>query len=588
MLDLSGEPHVVATYNYVDAYGTLRYQVQRWHPKDFRCVPGLPEPAHRVLYNLPAITWARENDKTLYIVEGEKDCDRLATLGIPATCNVGGAGIGKWLPQYTETVAGLHVIIVADDDEPGREHAREIAHAIRDRVATLRLTYCRRGNDISAALDAGYQLDAALEDLPTTEGIGIFRVSDIVTSRVEWAWPGYIPRGKISIIDGDPGEGKSVLSLDLAARWSTGAKMPDGTQGIGPVDVILVLAEDDPADTVKPRLIAAGADLNRVHVVVSGADRKHPFEFETGLPAVEAKMTEIPAAVVIFDPVMAFMSARTDSNNDASVRRAIWPVKMFAQDNDAAVILVRHLNKSGGVKVMYRGGGSIGFIGSARAGYLVTRSPDDDAMRLFAPTKNNLAPMPPTLSYAVETSPAGLPYLVWHGSVDITAQVALDRIEAPTPPADDVSTDVPNDFVMGRRVRQMERAFLSDTMAAGPLSWAEILAAGREHGFTEASLRRARTDLGMRLQKITDPATGNAGTKWAMVEPGTPTAPTPSTAVPGRAVDDVDDDVLQREADLMAAPLQCSICDTGERVSRYGKPYWLVRCRSHDPRRYAG
>ena len=597
MADLMGKPYVVDTYDYTDKTGAnVLYKVERWaNPKTFRCVPHLPPPAERVLFQWPAIEWARQHGRTIFVVEGEKDVLTLAGHGFPATTNVTGAG--AWLPHYSEVLAGLNVIVVADNDETGRRHARTVAASLKDFAASVSVMHSPYGKDVTDLIDAGYTVDR-LMNLPDVEGTPIYTASGVTSRRVSWAWQDYFPMGKVSIIEGDPGDGKSVLTIDLAARWSTGAPMPGQSVGLPPAVVILVSAEDDMEDTIKPRLERAGANLDRVKLVPHGVTPDRAFDFGTDLPGLMKAVHDLGAKVVVFDPLSAFMSEKTDTHNDASVRRALQPLKAMATLTGAAVLVVRHLNKGGTGKAIYRGGGSIGFIGAARAAYLVAEHPEEPGTKLFACVKNNLAAKPPTLTYKIEVV-EGDPFLVWGEPLDLGAQAILDGPEKRKPAEDD------DELTSRRKARQYEREFLLDVVADGPLTWAEIVDAGKQAGFAARTLERARADAG--LLKITG-AAGQRTTRWGrplVVTDSEPTSPiTPlrqppesrsATQMAGGMAEWVggSDSLLpdgttedDRDEQLDALPLVCSICRSTEAVSRFGKPWWVVRCVDHNPRTY--
>jgi putative DNA primase/helicase len=506
MMDLAGTPHVQASYVYTTEDGVPCYTVERWaNPKTFRINPAGVHAAHRVLYQLPAITWARQHGQVVYVVEGEKDADRMhAQLGLVATTNVGGAG--KWLPQYTEALRGCHVVIIADDDVPGRAHARAVADVLAPVTASLALTVPAYGNDVSDLLDAGYDL-GSLRPLTAIEPIGIFNAALVRTRSVDWAWPGYIALGKLSMLEGDPGDGKSTLTIDLAARWSTGRPLPDGTNGKGPWPVVMVSAEDDPEDTIVPRLRAAGANLSIVELVTHGARADLPFDLTVDLPALKASVKRTGARIVVLDPLSAFLGERTDSHNDHSVRRALYPLKLMAAETEAAVVIVRHLNKSTGGKAIYRGGGSIGFSAAARAAYGVGPAPDDpDKTKIFICVKNNLARKPAAMRYALDF--AGEYVTVsWLGPVDAQAEAVLDGVSGKA---------AGRDPQVVKRVRAEEQAFLFEVVKARPLAWKEIVTVGKDAGYSAGTLLRAREDLG--LTKIFGPG-GNRDVTWGLPEP---------------------------------------------------------------------
>jgi len=597
--DLMGKPECVAVYRYVNADGSPAYDVQRWsNPKTFRIPGGLPAPAERVLYQLPAIQWARSAGATVYVVEGERDVHRLLDMGIPATTNVSGAG--SWLGHYAESLADCHVVVVADNDQPGRAHARHVVSTLIPYAATVALVVPRHGKDVSDLLEAGYTLDE-LDPLPVNDDVSTFVASNVKTRKVEWAWPGYIALGKLSLIEGDPGDGKSVLTVDLASRWSSGAAMPDGQLHAGPWPVIMVSAEDDMEDTIVPRLIAAGAHLERVTLVPHGSTPERPFEFATDLAGLERYALSVGARIVIFDPLAAFMSAGTDTHNDMQVRHALYPLKTLAVRTRAAVIAVRHLNKGGqGTKAIYRGNGSIAFSGAARAGFMVGADPENPPSRIFANVKTNLSHKPPSLRYEIESSPDDSPYIAWKGISDVSAQDALDG------PRRYASNSEDEEIASKRRVRQYEIEFLTDLLADGPMTWNEIVALGKEDGFNEIGLRRARADAG--LIKIAGVG-GNAGVRWSLrresvsqSEP--PFAPNAhllsETDAPSRGSTSgeqmskraTDGKATLTDAERRMArdalPMTCAVCGSGVDVVGFDKPWFEWRCLNHDPRHYGG
>jgi 5S rRNA maturation endonuclease (ribonuclease M5) len=598
MMDLMGTPRLLTVHEYRDEQGDVRYSVERWaNPKTFRCVPGLPPPRQRILYQAGALAWARAHQSTVYVVEGEKDADTLIAAGVIATTNVTGAG--SWLPHYADQLAGCHVVIVSDNDSTGRDHARKVFASVQGTAASVALTVPRFGKDVSELLGAGYTLDH-LDPLPEWEEVTSYIASSVRTRKVRWAWQDYFPLGKLSIVEGDPGDGKSILSIDLAARWSTGAPMPDGSNGAGPWPVILVSAEDDPEDTIVPRLMAAGARLDFCHLITHGIARDIPFDFASGLPGVRALAERVGARAVLFDPLMAFIGAQTDTNNDASVRRALQPLKVLAEMTEAAVVAIRHLNKGGsGSKAIYRGGGSVGFTGAARATFLVTADRQDPSNKIMAAVKTNLSARPPSLRYRVQLNPEGMPFITWGGAVAIDAQQALDGPE--------FTSEAQEDRSVKREQRRYEIEFLTDLLEAnGSMSWKEIVAAGKDEGFTERGLRGARVDA--HLDK-TRGSEGNRSTRWTLptvangedadqahlpfAGPGEPPSGGLETArkwesvssgpLEGQVIDSHTVTDADRDAELRRAELVCSICGSVDGCLRFGEPWWEVRCPAHNP-----
>ena len=606
--DIMGSPTRVALYEYRDEQGELRYAVERWaNPKTFRCVPGLPAPAQRILYQAAALAWARATGETVYVVEGEKDVHSLMDLGLIATCNAGGAGV--WLPGYSEQLRGCVVIVVADNDVPGRAHARSVAAALRGYAREVSTVVPMVGKDVTDMLESGYGIEG-LDPLPEHEEIMSYVAADVPSRKVSWAWHNYFPLGKLSLVEGDPGDGKSIMTIDLAARWSTGAPMPDGTNGAGPWPVILVSAEDDKEDTIRPRLEAAGAKLSDVHLITHGVTADLPFEFSSGLQRVEYLARTTGARAIFFDPLMAFIGGDTDTHNDSSVRRALQPLKALAERTRAAVIAVRHLNKGGqGTKAIYRGGGSIAFTGAARATFLVTADRNDPANKVFAAVKTNLARRPPSLAYRVESNAEDIPYIVWGGVVGVDAQGALDG----PPRMSEASEEASEDRSRKREKRRICEEWLVALLADGdPLAFPEIAEAGALEGFTKRQLRDALD--GVHAEQVRGSG-GNRSTRWTLQRvSGVDSIPTshfptfhPGVAVvsgtqiaesgkvgtrepviTGTIVDASTTDGDQ-DAVLESLPLECQVCaSTDPGVGRYGKPYWTVRCPAHNPFTYAG
>jgi RecA-family ATPase len=210
-------------------------------------------------------------------------------------------------------------------------------------------------------------------------------VSELRSLPVDWLWPGRLALGKLTMLDGDPGLGKSLLALDLCARLSRGLAFPDGRPGPGPCNCVVLNAEDGPGDTLRPRLEALGADLGRVFVAQPD-DRSlgPPLLLPAQTERLELALDRTGARLAVLDPVVAYFDPTVRDSNDQSLRRALLPVARLAERYGCAVALVRHLNKKSGARALYRGGGSIGFLGLSRSGWLVGRDPADPARRVLA------------------------------------------------------------------------------------------------------------------------------------------------------------------------------------------------------------
>jgi len=442
---------IVATYDYQAADGRVLYRVARMEPKGF--LPqhingtGTWEPGYandeRVLYKLPALLAAP--GRVVFIAEGEKDCDRLTALGLLATTNAGGsASWKKHAADYCEVFRDrARAVVLVDNDAPGRKWADEVAASVASvgtPVALLELPDLPEGGDVSDWLDAGHTVDelkarvaSAQRWTPAVSPIGdgassgsAVRLSDVQPEAVEWLWHGRIARGKLTLIDGDPGLGKSLLTLDVSARLTTGAAWPDGQPCPVQGSVLLLGAEDGLADTVRPRLDAAGADVHHVYAlpVVGDAGNERQPSIPDDLASIEAHLAATGALMLVIDPLMAYLGGDVNSHRDQDVRRALAPLAAMADRLSVAVVVIRHLNKSSGGPAIYRGGGSIGLAGAARIVLAVGTDPEDETRRVLAPVKANLSAPSPSLAYRLVETP-GAVRIEWLGASDVTASQLL-------------------------------------------------------------------------------------------------------------------------------------------------------------------
>src|SRR6266704_2127263 len=256
---------------------------------------------------------------------------------------------------------------------------------------------------------------------PDEEPLGLL-LSQVETQPVHWLWEKHLPLGKITLLDGDPGMGKSLLALDLAARVSSGLPMPDGTPG-PQGGVILIAPEDDAGDTLRPRLQAAGGDPSRVLLLttVPGFDTHkmalvdRPFSLSHDLELLERAIERTNARLVVLDPLMALLGGSIDSCRDQQIREVFTPLAHLAERTGCAILLIRHLTKGTSHNALYRGAGSIGILAAARTSLLVAPDPSDETRRILATTKNNLSQPAPNLSYQIGANPAGIPFLHWLG-----------------------------------------------------------------------------------------------------------------------------------------------------------------------------
>lgn len=365
-------------------------------------------------------------------------------------------------------------------------------------------TWHKHGGDFSMAhadlelhgiTDLTLALDMATVLGPGDTGLIYQRAADVTAVAVEWLWPGWLPAGKLVTLDGDPATGKSTLTLDIAARLTTGQLWPDGAEAMPPSHVILLSGEDDLDDTIVWRLMAAGADLTRVtHVQgVTKAGVESPFSIPGDLKALEALVSDLDARLVIVDVLNEYLDERVDGHKDQSVRRVLHLMKLMATKTGASVLMLRHLRKEGSAKAIYRGGGSIGIVGAARAGWTVAINPNDEAQRVLASVKANLGAKPEALGFKLLPHPHfPCAQIHWTGTVDLDA----DELLNPGPKGD------PDE---ASELRQAMHA-ISSVLADQREVWAKVFMDElRELGISAASIKRARARMNVQSRRIAKP-----------------------------------------------------------------------------------
>jgi len=317
---------------------------------------------------------------------------------------------------------------------------------------------------------------------PDARQFSVTWLRDVTPMPVEWLWVGRIPLGMLTLLDGDPGLGKSTLTLDLAARVSTGGAMPDGFGGGVPSGAVVLSAEDDLARTVRPRLDVAGADVSRVATVAiqDAEGTRAPVIRADDLSKLEAAILEVGARLVVVDPLMAYLPDEVNAHHDHDVRRALGALSGLAESTGAAVVIVRHLNKSSGGNSLYRGGGSIGIIAAARSALLVAPDPQDAERRILAVNKANLGQLRPALAYRLVAVPgADHAKVSWEGPTQHTAAELMER------------------EVIGERGARDEAVRFLREMLVEPLPAKDVKALARDAGLSDATLRRARGPAGV-------------------------------------------------------------------------------------------
>lgn len=323
------------------------------------------------------------------------------------------------------------------------------------------------------------------------------RASDIQTRDIEHLWPDVLYIGKPTLIVGDPGLGKSVVTADIAARVTTGRAWPLGAENASVGDVLMCSAEDDPADTIVPRLIAAGADLERVEFwesvreidAESNMATTRAVSFDTHLEHLAgiAKRKAGTLRLVIVDPIAAFLG-EADSHKNSDIRTLIAGLARIAAEYRFAVLIISHLNKGTGSKAVYRVMGSLAFVAAARACFAVMRDPENTERRLMLPVKNNLAVDTEGFSFCLKVADNDAPHAEWGDEAvsQQTTDTMLDGGESQTPREQAVSARV-------HEVSEWLRSELAHEAKPASTLWRR----SEEHKFSRRDVERAKKLLGV-------------------------------------------------------------------------------------------
>lgn len=357
-------------------------------------------------------------------------------------------------------------------------------------------------------------------DITSPKTPEILRMSDVQPTEVQWLWDKRIALGKLTLLCADPGEGKSFLSLDFAARVSTGAKWPDGAGYAPQGGVVLLTNEDDLSDTVRPRLDAACADCTRINALKSvlskdeDGDYGRDVDLKRDLDVIDQAIVKTPdCKLLVIDCINSYVGD-TDTHKNADVRRVLTPLSQMAAKHGIAVVGIHHFRKGEG-SAKHRVGGSLAFIATARAAWTVAPDKTDPTgnRKLFLCIKNNIGPTQSGLAFEMTArhGDSTVPCIEWiSGEVTISADEALAAPKGkPGPEAND---------------QQDAEAFLRDALANGARLSKELTADAQEgHGIAPRTLSRARKSLG--VEAFRESPTGPWMARLPHCQPTMPTDP---------------------------------------------------------------
>jgi hypothetical protein len=351
---------------------------------------------------------------------------------------------------------------------------------------------------------------------------GAVRLAQLGPATLQWFWPQRIPLGRVTLLAGDPGIGKSLLALDIAARASRGTAWPDAAFNpqseirnpqspvspspplpVSPSSVLLLTAEDDLADTVRPRLEALGADAAKVVAIpaipgqhvgatlnysLSGHDshntkplRDRAFELRRDLARLDQLLRAMPdCRLVIVDPISAYLGDVNEQAN-SEVRGLMLPLAALAHEHNVAVLAVTHLRKKEGAAI-YRAMGSLAFVAAARAAWLVAKDPKQPQRRLFMPLKNNLAADTSGLAFKIESdATTSQPIIHWSPDPIDTSADTIAGNARPRGRPDAACQDAMN--------------WIQKRLAKGPVPARDVQEEADAHGISKATVRRAFREL---------------------------------------------------------------------------------------------
>ena len=525
MGDLFDEPKVGARYGYTDALGAPTRFVHRTPDKKFKQsgdTKGQPQ-----LYRLPQVAAAVSAGTTVYVVEGEKDVHALESLGAVATTSPMGAS--NWPKVDASPLTGAQVVVIPDNDAAGAKYLTAVLASLTGLAASVKVMRAKVGKDAADHVAADLGLDELLEDTtaapPAARRVTLTAASTIKVRPVRWLWSGRMPLGSLTLLAGREGIGKSTVAYTLAADLTRGRL--EGQYAGQPRSVLVAATEDSWEHTIVPRLMAAGADLERVfRVDVTTSDGLHgTLSLPRDLAAVETAVTDVEAALILLDPLMSRLDGKLDTHKDAEVRIALEPLTAVADRTGASILGLIHVNKGQSTDPLNMVMASKAFTAVARAVLFVMVDPDTDGQRLLGAPKNNLGRDDlPTLTFQIDSAhvadtdegPVWTGRVKWLGETERSIHEALD------------SAGEGSD---ARTATAEAGEWLVDylTSQGGEADSKDIKAAGGKAGHSIDALKRAR-----KRNKVDSDSYGfPRQTKWVLR--GDPQSEQPSGSSPGES-----------------------------------------------------
>jgi hypothetical protein len=424
----------------------------------------------------PSLSLTEENGKVLFICRA--GCSQEAVLEELRARDL-------WKPENPHTLvnrereaSNFRSEIIQGMEEFGRSNGRDVEWSEQDQASI---------KDATAIITGCY----------------VQRIADVRSKPIHWLWPGRIARGKVSLLAGHPGLGKSQVTASFAAIVTSGGLWPVDKSVCEIGNVLFMSAEDDLADTIRPRLEAAGADLNRcdfLEAVRRDDGARCCFDLEQDLERLGNYLTQRgDMAMVVIDPITAYLG-NTDSHKNAEVRALLASLADLSAQHDAAIVAVSHLNKGNAAEAITRITGSMAFVAAARATYAVIKDPDNADRRLLLPVKNNIGP-----------DTHGLAFTIQNAMLD--SGICTSRVMWETEPVSISASDALSADSNDRHSALDEaKEFLIDLLSVGAMGAKKVLAEAREAGISQGTLTRAKSALGIRAKK----AGMGGGWEWSL------------------------------------------------------------------------
>ena len=391
--------------------------------------------------------------------------------------SLGGVGEKALVRFLSDRPSVKTIYLCLDSDEAGNEACSRIAKLTPEGLTVHRLVpLFKDWNEVlqrrAEIADGKYLSEAiyGLREPPQEETVEIIRMSEVDTQTVEWLWKPYIPFGKVTIIQGNPGEGKTTLALCLCAACTNRKPFPLMPEH-EPFNVIYQTAEDGLGDTVKPRLMEAEADLDRVLVIDESKQ-----ELSLSDERIEKAIRQNGARLIILDPIQAYVGEKTDMNKANEIRPIFRRLAEVAERTACAVILIGHLNKAAGGQSAYRGLGSIDFRAAARSVLLIGRVKREPNIRVIVHDKSSLAPEGKPMAFCLDPETG----FEWVGEYDITADELLSGAGGNT----------------ATKTEQAETLILDLLADENEMTSEEVMKAAAEVGISERTVQNAKRNMG--------------------------------------------------------------------------------------------